>query len=129
MGLFEDVVVNAKSAFNIVSDKAGKLVDVSKLKISETEINNSISKKFEELGQEIYNASKENNEASSETINKAIEEIDNLYLQLDAVKEKISVAKNKVKCRQCGYENSHDVAYCGGCGASLTAQKDDESNL
>ena len=34
MGLFEDVVVNAKSAVDVVGKKASKIVDVSKLRIS-----------------------------------------------------------------------------------------------
>ena len=34
MGLFEDVVVNARSAAGVVGKKAGQLVDISKLRIS-----------------------------------------------------------------------------------------------
>ena len=50
MGLFEDVVINAKSAANAVGKKAGQLVDVSKLKISAAELNNEINKKYEQGG-------------------------------------------------------------------------------
>ena len=33
MGLFEDVVLNAKTAVNAVGKKAGQFVDVSKLRL------------------------------------------------------------------------------------------------
>lgn len=35
MGLFEDVVVNAKEAVNAVGKKAGQMVDISKLRLSD----------------------------------------------------------------------------------------------
>ena len=40
MGLLEDVVINAKSAVTVVSEKAGKIVDISKLRINAAELNN-----------------------------------------------------------------------------------------
>lgn len=124
MGLFEDVVVNAKSAINVVGNKASKLVDISKLKINETEINNKISKTFEQLGKSVYNDYKQGIDSKS-IIEASVKEADELYLQLDAVREQISLAKNKVKCKSCGYENEPCVRYCGGCGASLSCNRND----
>lgn len=43
MGLFEDVVVNAKEAVNAVGKKAGQMVDISKLRLSAADLNNEIS--------------------------------------------------------------------------------------
>ena len=53
MGLFEDVVVNAKEAVNAVGKKAGQMVDISKLRLSAADLNNEISKRFEALGRVI----------------------------------------------------------------------------
>ena len=36
MGLFEDVVVNAKEAVNAVGKKAGQMVDISKLRLCDS---------------------------------------------------------------------------------------------
>ena len=58
MGLFEDVVINAKSAANVVGKKAGQLMDISKLKISAAELNNEMNKKYEALGKAVYDAKK-----------------------------------------------------------------------
>lgn len=50
MGLLEDVAVNAKSAVTVVGKTAGKLVDISKLRISAAQLNSEISKRYESLG-------------------------------------------------------------------------------
>ena len=54
MGLLEDVVINAKSAVTVVSEKAGKIVDISKLRINAAELNNEINKRYESLGRVVY---------------------------------------------------------------------------
>ena len=58
MGLFEDVVVNAKEAVNAVGKKAGQMVDISNLWLSAADLNNEISKRFESLCRVIYDAKK-----------------------------------------------------------------------
>ena len=42
MGIFDDVVMNAKSAVNVVGKKAEQLVDLSKLKYAESGIHHEI---------------------------------------------------------------------------------------
>ena len=84
MGLFEDVVVNAKSAVDVVGKKAGKFVDVSKLRINAADINNEISRKFEELGRAVYEAAKDGSDTSN-AVSEHSAEINDLYDQLNAV--------------------------------------------
>ena len=59
MGVWEDVVLNAKTAVNAVGKKAGEMVDISKLRLSATEITREISNQFEEIGRMVYEAKKE----------------------------------------------------------------------
>ena len=44
MGIFDDVVVNAKSAAQTVGKMAGQFVDMSKLRINMSELNGEITK-------------------------------------------------------------------------------------
>lgn len=118
MGLFEDVVVNAKSAVNVVGKRAGQLVDVSKLRISAADINNEISKHFESLGRVVYEAEKTEN-FSGELVKESIAVIENLYEQLDAVNDQIAAIKNRIKCKTCGFENTQNAVFCSRCGAKL----------
>ena len=78
MGLFEDVVVNAKSAVSVVGKKAGQIVDISKLRFNAAEINNEISKRFESLGRVVYDGEKTENNAS-ELVAECVKAIDELY--------------------------------------------------
>ena len=84
MGLFEDVVVNAKEAVNAVGKKAGQMVDISKLRLSAADLNNEISKRFEALGRVIYDAKKTGND-SADLADEGITTIDDLYEQMDAL--------------------------------------------
>lgn len=119
MGLFEDVVVNARTAANAVGKKASQFVDVSKLRISATDLNNEISKRFETIGRTVYEAKKSGNDAS-ELLNDSITAIDDLYEQLDAVNEQLSSAHAKTVCKHCGEVNPQGSVYCSKCGHKLS---------
>ena len=47
MGIFDDVVVNAKSAAQTVGKMAGQFVDMSKLRINMAELNGEITKRYQ----------------------------------------------------------------------------------
>lgn len=95
MGLFEDVVINAKSAVNAVGKKAGQLVDVSKLKISAAELSNEIDKKYEALGKAVYDAKKADSDPA-DLVAEAIVAIDELQEQLTALNEQIKEASTQL---------------------------------
>ena len=118
MGLLEDVVINAKSAVNVVGKKAGKIVDISKLRISAAELNNEINKRYESLGRVVYDAAKTENSAEELTA-ECVAAIDDLYEQLDAVNEQISAIRNRTICASCGEENPQGASYCCKCGTKL----------
>ncbi len=59
MGILDDVVINAKSVAEAVGRKAGQLVDVSKLHVSAAEVNAEITKRYQTLGQYVYENSRE----------------------------------------------------------------------
>lgn len=119
MSLLEDAVVNAKSAAVAVGKKAGQIVDVSKLRISAAGLNKEISARLEELGRIVYQARKDES-VSEEQTESCVAAIDELYEQLDAVNEQITVLKKRIKCKECGYENSQEAVFCNKCGAKLS---------
>lgn len=118
MGLFEDVVINAKSAVDVVGKEAGRIVDISKLRINAADLNNEINKRFESLGRVVYDGRKTENE-SADLVAECVTAIDELYEQLDAVNDQLLQLSKKTACKVCGEENSQGSNYCNKCGANL----------
>ena len=84
MGILDDVVINAKSAAQTVGKMAGQFVDMSKLRINLSELNGEISRRYQELGQFIYEAKKAGSADEAE-LEEKVAGIDDLYTQLTAV--------------------------------------------
>ena len=101
MGIFDDVVVNAKSAAQTVGKMAGQFVDMSKLRINMAELNGEITKRYQELGRFIYEAKKAGSADEAELADQ-IAGIDDLYAQLSAVSAQYASMQNKVTCPACG---------------------------
>lgn len=119
MGLFEDVVVNARTAVNVVGKKASQIVDISKLRISAADLNNEISKRFEAMGRTVYESQKSGNNVS-DLISESVTAIDDLYEQLDAINDQLAQARAKMVCKNCGEENAQGSVYCSKCGHKLS---------
>ena len=112
MGILDDVVVNAKSAAQTVGKMAGQFVDMSKLRINLSELNGEINRRYQELGQFIYEAKKAGTADETE-LDEKIAGLDDLYAQLAAL-------QNKVTCPCCGKQMEIDATFCSHCGMKLT---------
>ncbi len=118
MGILDDVVINAKSAAEAVGKKAGQLMDASKLRINAAELNAEISKRYEALGEYIYETCREKLAEDAEAVGK-MAEIDELKAQHAAVSKELSDKQNKVVCPNCGKQSSNSAQFCSNCGAKL----------
>lgn len=113
MGLFDDVVVNAKSAANAVSKKAGELYDVSKLKLSAANLRGELNKAYKTFGEAVYNNAPE---ADLEECKSKIKELKEC---LREVTELLNTTKNQGTCPECGASVIKGAQFCHSCGATL----------
>ena len=118
MGILDDVVINAKSAAQTVGKMAGQFVDMSKLRINISELNGEINKRYQELGQFIYEAKKAGTADEAELADK-IAGIDDLYAQFAVVSAQLAAIQNKVTCPACGKQMPQDSMFCSHCGMKL----------
>jgi len=118
MGILEDVVINAKTAANVVGKKAGEFVDVSKLRINAADLNNEINKKFQALGRLVYSEKKEKGETQA-LQNECVDAIADLYEQLDAINAQLVAMRHRKVCQNCKKENPQEAVYCSACGTLL----------
>ncbi len=118
MGFIDDVVVNAKSAAEMVGKTAGKIVDVSKLKINLAEINAEIKESYEALGKYVYENSRTLFSEDTEAVAK-INAIDDFIAQAEAIKKDLMDKQNKLSCPKCGKLSGVGVSFCSECGTKL----------
>ena len=122
MGILDDVVINAKTAAEAVGKKAGQIVDVSKLRINAAELNAEISKRYEALGEYVYESCRERLAEDAEAVGK-MAEIDELGNQRNTVTNELVDNQNKVVCPVCGKQSPITAQYCSNCGAKLTSKE------
>lgn len=127
MGIFEEIYVKTKTALGIVSDKAGQLVGISKLKIVVAECEGERRREFENLGRTIYHAKKRGN-IDSVDIESCVSEIDALGKKIEDVKREIDELKRKATCGVCKEKVDKDSYYCRACGARLNNDPQDYKN-
>lgn len=123
MGLFEDILYKTKSAVDIVGEKAGHFVDISKLTMNLAELKSMRKKKLENLGETFYLSKKRDSSESEPDFSKAFSEIEDLDKNIKKLNQEIAKIKNKLVCKKCGNNNSQNSEYCCKCGEHL---KDDD---
>lgn len=127
MKIIDDVVVNAKSVASDLGKKAGKVIDISKLRLSAADISAEINKKFRALGKLVFTAKREG--ADNETdIEDIMNEIEDLYDQLDAVNEQIVLMRHQKICPVCKKENPAEAEFCNACGSALDVVDEKEES-
>ena len=122
MSMFDDLIVNARSAVDTVSGKAGKVIDRTKLFLAASDIKAELSKKYHILGRVCYEANKTGQNYDS-GIKQLHEEIKELNEQLATVNEMIENTREKIKCPECSTYNARGAVYCNKCGKKLPVTK------
>ena len=122
--IFDDVVVNAKTAASAVSKKAAIVYDASKHKITAAEMRGEINKKLKELGKYTYKARVYNSDMD-EQIDGVIAEIKELKENLDIINAHLDEITNQKKCPQCEAKIPKNSVYCNICGTKLEEAEED----
>lgn len=118
MGVLEDAVIKAKGAADFAGKKTGEFVELSKLRISASEVEKKISDEYRELGKMVYKAAKDHTDCTDYVQEKAAA-VDALYTEFAEINNKINDLKKVKKCPQCGYDNQQEAQYCMKCGIKL----------
>ncbi|MDR1628435.1 MAG: zinc ribbon domain-containing protein [Oscillospiraceae bacterium] len=119
MGLLEEILSKTKSAVDIVGEKAGQFVDISKLTMNLAELKSIRKKKFENLGEFFYSSKKGNPAVNNPDFSKIFSEIEDLDKNIEKLNQEIAKVKNKLMCKKCGNNNAQNSKYCCECGEYL----------
>ena len=122
MSIFEDVILNARSAMDAVGKKAGQVIDISKLKLATVDLKSELAQKFQILGNVVYEE-KITGKDFTKNKNELIEKITELKAQLDSINDIIANNSQKVKCPVCGTYNAKNSVFCNKCGEKIETEE------
>lgn len=131
MGIFEDWYIKARSNIYKLGSKAGKYLDISKLKIKRAECENDIGIKFQKIGEIFYNKIENDEFLDKADVLEFVEDINSLKKEKKEYDAKINSLKGKRVCKFCNSLNSASAQFCSSCGNSLSFNEssfDDDSS-
>ena len=120
MGVFEDWYIKARSNIYKLGSKAGKYLDISKLKIKSAECENDIGIKLQKIGEIFYNKIENEEPLDKSDVLEFVKDINALKREKKEYDEKVNSLKGKRACRFCSFLNSAGAQYCSSCGNCLT---------
>lgn len=118
MSGFDDFKGMAKDVTQAVGRRSGELVEISKLRISATQLKNKIRNKYEKLGGDVYEAVRSHNE-NTDFILDYVDEIQKLKSELRSINNKINTILGNKPCPNCKKVNKKNVRFCADCGQEL----------
>lgn len=118
MKAFEEFISKAKGAVDVIGEKAGQLVDVSKQNLKLMDLKSQLKSEFEALGKVVYENYGKNNDEDLELASR-IQSIKLITEEIEKLKMQIAFTKNKILCKSCGYNNEIGSLYCAKCGENL----------
>ena len=89
MDLFKDLSEKAKTTAKLVGEKSSDMVEVGKLRIQISNLENDIRRTKTEIGQIFYNAYVDDGDIPGEEIVSLCEEIKVKYSKIEEVKDRI----------------------------------------
>lgn len=122
MGLFENAVNTARSAAKTVGKKAEEVLDLSRNKLSISELENDLEASYASLGMLYYNYL-ENGTTDPEKEQALVREIDEINAAIRELKENINEMRNRVTCPACAAANDPQAVFCSQCGARLQGEE------
>ncbi len=118
MGLFENAVNTARSAAKSVGKKAEEVLDLSRNRLSISELENKLESSYASLGMLYYNYL-ENGTTDPGREQALVHEIDETNAAIKELRENINELRNRVTCPACAAANDPDAVFCSQCGARL----------
>ena len=118
MGFFDSLGKKARAAYELTSEKTGKLAKEAKLRMKINENKSDINDLYKEIGRKIYekHVREENIDIKTE-LEEECTKIDVLSAEIETCLKSILELKDKKQCEQCHAEIVLNNNFCPKCGA------------
>lgn len=118
MTAFDDFVNKAKNVAGAAGKKTSDFVEVTKLKMSVSDLERELSCTMEGLGRLVFDASKTGEDVSVQ-VEEAVAKADTIKKAIEDLKDKVCEYKKGIRCAACGASNDDDSEFCKKCGTKL----------
>ena len=118
MSMWDDYFNSFKDITGTVIERTGKLVDVSRLRLTSAEISKEITRRYEALGRVVYDSAKAGTDISG-LVTECVRSIDALYGRLDSVNSRVADLRDKKYCSSCGAVVDKESLFCSRCGSRV----------
>lgn len=118
MGMFNDILENAKEVFLKFGEKANDVYDVTKLGALKSRIGSDIDKEHKKLGKEYYQLHK-SGKLDTADFSDLLSSLDELHTQYDTIVKQIEDIKSLKRCPVCGRAQEGNKPFCADCGSKL----------
>ena len=102
-----------------VVKKTNSTVSIAKLNYAVREAEEKAREILAELGEMVYKEFVNSGDAEGE-ISEKCKKLNELYGEIDSLKDQISELKDTFRCPNCGEYNDNSNAYCSACGTKLS---------
>lgn len=118
MNQFDTFMDKARNVADAASKKTTEIVQLSRLKLEESQLHNDIDREYRRLGSAVYQMTV-NNAMDQKSIDKLCDKLTILLYNLSTIEEQINALKKNTPCPACGCPNPSKSSYCSQCGAQL----------
>jgi len=127
MTILDDIGKKISEAAQVAAKKSSELVEVTKLNISINTEEDRIQKLYEQIGKEIYEYFKSEEDVPEE-LKDVCSEIRAREATIKDIKDRILEIKNLKACIKCGTDLEMGVLFCSKCGAKQKASNEESSS-
>ena len=108
----------AGTTVRYAGERAGSLVDITKLNLQIFDLNGEIADLLQQAGQVVYTAH-QGGETDEGYLEGLLEELDGKNRQVDELKDRVAQLKSSRPCPDCGTLCGKEDRFCKHCGVKL----------
>lgn len=118
MDVFDETMKKAKDIFDTACKKTGEVVNVQKLRLDLSSVENKLNKSYATLGRLQFLKIKDTESLDEET-KVVVEDIKEKIAEIEELNAKITELTGKINCPGCGATLPSNALFCSRCGSKI----------
>ncbi|MCD8049794.1 MAG: zinc ribbon domain-containing protein [Clostridia bacterium] len=126
MAFLDDIKDKASDAAVVAGKAVNEIYEATRIKMAIAEKKGTVKAIYREIGEAVY-ASVKNGEDASDVIEDKVAEIDAIFEEIEALRDRQMKIKKLRVCASCGSSVPDDCKFCPKCGSELDASEEESA--